>query len=253
VWQIPLTHRVGNGYVYSSKFIGEEAAGRELAGLLGVGLDTLQPRLLKMKVGRRTRCWQGNCIAMGLASGFVEPLESTGIFLIQRGLALLLSYFPDLAFEPHLARRYNERMAATYDEIRDFIVAHYALTQRTDSAFWSANRNLVLPDSLRALLDAYDGTGVVEPVEYAMFPASSWYCILAGQRRLPRSYHRGADLSDFSQVRSILEGIRGTHDKLAATLPGHRDYIEMLNRGDPARRALQTQKAADTAATGGIG
>jgi tryptophan halogenase len=253
VWQIPLTHRVGNGYVYSSKFIGEEQAGRELAGLLGVGVEELQPRLLKMKVGRRTRCWQGNCIAMGLASGFVEPLESTGIFVIQRALALLLAYFPDLGFEPHLARRFNERMAATYDEIRDFIVAHYCLTRRDDTAFWSAYRNLALPDSLRALLEAYDRTGVVEPVEYAMFPASSWYCILSGQRRLPRTYHRGADLSDFSQVRKILEDIRGAHDKLAAALPPHRAYIEMLNRGDPQRRALPAQAAADTAATGGIG
>jgi tryptophan halogenase len=253
VWQIPLTHRVGNGYVYSSKFLDEEAAGRELAGLLGVSLDVLQPRLLKMKVGRRTRSWQGNCIAMGLAAGFVEPLESTGIFVIQRALALLLTYFPDLGFEPHLARRFNERMAATYDEIRDFILAHYVLTRRDDSPFWNAYRNLALPDSLRELLEVYDRTGVIEPVEYAMFPAPSWYCILTGQRRLPLSYHRGADLSDFSQVRSILDGIRGAHDKLAASLPAHRAYIEMLNRGDPARRELHGEPTAHTAATGGIG
>jgi tryptophan halogenase len=253
VWQIPLTHRVGNGYVYSSKFLGEEAAGRELAALLGVGLDVLQPRMLKMKVGRRTRCWQGNCIAIGLASGFVEPIESTGIFIIQRALALLLSYFPDLDFEPHLARRYNERMAATYDEIRDFILAHYVLTRRDDSPFWNAYRNLALPDSLRELLEVYDRTGLVEPVEHAMFPAASWYCILAGQRRLPSGAHAGAELSRFTQVRGILDAIREQNARLAQTLPGHRDYIEMLNRGDPARRALQTEKAADTAATGGIG
>src|SRR4051812_39447093 len=253
VWQIPLTHRVGNGYVYSSKFIGEDAAGRELAGHLGVELDALQPRGLKMRVGRRTRCWQGNCIAMGLASGFVEPIESSGIFIIQRGLALLLSYFPDLDFDPNLARRYNERMAATYDEIRDFILAHYVLTRRTDTAFWRAYREVPLTDSLRDLLEMYDRTGLVEPVEYAMFPASSWYCILTGQHRLPRSYHHGADLSDFSQVRAILGDIRAAHARLAQSLPSHRSYIEMLNRGDPARRSLQTARASDTAATGGIG
>jgi tryptophan 7-halogenase len=253
VWQIPLTHRVGNGYVFSSKFIGEQAAGRELAARLGVGLDELEPRLLKMKVGRRTRCWQGNCIAMGLASGFVEPIESTGIFVIQRALALLLTYFPDLDFEPHLARRYNERMARTYDEIRDFILAHYVLTRRDDSAFWNACRGLALPDSLRELLEVYDRTGLVEPVEHAMFPAPSWYCILAGQRRLPSGAHAGAELSGFTQVRAILDSIREQNARLAQTLPGHRDYIEMLNRGDPARRALQTAKATDTAATGGIG
>jgi tryptophan halogenase len=252
IWQIPLTQRVGNGYVYSSKFIGEEAAGRELAGLVGVEPDALQPRMLKMRVGRRTRAWQGNCIAMGLASGFVEPLESTGIFIIQRGLALLLTYFPDLGFDPHLARRYNERMAATYDEIRDFILAHYVLTRRTDSAFWRAYRELPLPDSLAALLEAYDRTGVVEPVEHAMFPAPSWYCILAGQHRLPRRYHRGADLSDFGQVRRILADIRAAHARVAASLPAHRDYIEMLNRRDPAHQRVEVAAAADTAASAGI-
>jgi len=253
IWQIPLTHRVGNGYVYCSKFIAEEAAGRELAGHLGVSLEALQPRGLKMRVGRRTRTWQGNCIALGLASGFVEPIESTGIFLIQRGLALLLTYFPDLDFDESLARRYNERMAATYDEIRDFIVTHYVLTKRTDSAFWNACRELPLPDSLREVLELYDRTGLVEPVEYAMFPAPSWYCILTGLQRLPRSYHRAADLSDFSQVRSILEGIRGAHEKVAASLPPHRAYIEMLNRGDPQCRALPAAATQHTAATGGIG
>jgi tryptophan 7-halogenase len=253
VWQIPLTQRVGNGYVYSSKFIDEDAAGRELAGLLGVEQDALQPRGLKMRVGRRTRCWQGNCVAIGLASGFVEPIESSGIFIIQRGLALLLSYFPDLDFDPTLARRYNERMAATYDEIRDFILAHYVLTRRSDSAFWRAYREMPLTDSLRELLEVYERTGLVEPVEHAMFPASSWYCILTGQHRLPRSYHRGADLSDFSQVRTILEDIRGAHARLAQSLPSHRSYIEMLNRGDPALRALPPAAASGSAATAGIG
>lgn len=253
IWQIPLTHRVGNGYVYSSKFIGEDAAGRELAGLLGVDLDVLQPRGLKMKVGRRTRSWQGNCIAMGLASGFVEPIESTGIFIIQRGLALLLTYFPDLDFDPNLARRYNQRMAATYDEIRDFILAHYVLTKRSDSAFWNACREVPLPDSLRELLQVYDRTGVVEPVEYAMFPAPSWYCILAGQHRLPHIYRRGADLSDFSQVRRILDDIRAANARLAKSLPSHRGYIEMLNRGDAARREPEPAPPPGSAATGGIG
>jgi tryptophan 7-halogenase len=252
-WQIPLTQRVGNGYVYSSKFLGEEAAGHELAGLLGVKLETLQPRLLKMKVGRRTHCWLGNCIAIGLASGFVEPLESTGIFAIQRSLALLLTYFPDLDFQPHLARRYNQRMAATYDEIRDFILAHYVLTRRDDTPFWNAYRGLALPDSLRELLEAYDRTGLVEPVEHAVFPAPSWYAILAGQRRLPSGAHAGAELSSFAQVRGILEAIRAQNARLAQTLPGHRDYIEMLNRGDPGRRVLETAKMTDSAATGGIG
>lgn len=241
VWQIPLTHRVGNGYVFCSRYLSDDAAGRELAGLLNVELDKLQPRAIKMRVGRRENSWRGNCIAVGLASGFVEPLESTGIFLIQRSIALLLSYFPDNGYDPRLVRRYNERMAATYDEIRDFILAHYVLSQRADSPFWNDYRNIALPDSLRHLLEMYDHTGHVEPVEYAMFPEPSWYSILAGQRRLPRTYHRGADLSDEFKVRQILESIKKTHDRIAESLPSHRSFIEVLNSGKGARPAPAAQ------------
>ena len=254
VWQIGLTSRVGNGYVYGSRFTGEDAAAQELSAFLGVDLDVLQPRLLKMKVGRRTRFWIGNCIAMGLSSGFVEPIESTGIFAIQRGLALLLTYFPDMDFDPHLARRYNERMAAMYDEIRDFIVAHYCLTQRTDTAFWRANRDLVLPDSLAAKLEAYDRTGLIEVVEHAVFPPPSWYCILSGMGRLPRRHFGGADLSDFAQVRAILATIRRNNAQLAQTLPSHLDFVERVHQSRAAQRPVQPSVAAmAVAATAGIG
>jgi tryptophan halogenase len=231
-WQIPLTHRVGNGYVYCSRFISDEDAAAELARLLGVEAERMQHRVIPMRVGRRDRFWRANCIAVGLASGFVEPLESTGIFLIQRGIALLMNYFPDLTFDPHLARRYNERMAATYEEIRDFILLHYVLSRRSDSAFWNEYRGMRLPDTLAHVLEVYEHTGTVEPVEYAMFPEPSWYCILAGHHRLPRTYHTGADLSDFTKVRHIMEAIRTTNDRVAQSLPPHRALIEALNAGD---------------------
>jgi len=254
VWQIPLTTRMGNGYVFSSRYIGEDAAARELAETLGVAPDALQARLLKLRVGRRTRFWRGNCIAMGLASGFVEPLESTGIFIIQRGLALLLTYFPDMDFEPRLAQRYNERMGATYDEIRDFILAHYCLTQRSGSAFWTAYREMPIPKSLRHLLETYDATGLVETVEHAMFPPASWYCIFTGMRRLPTRYHRGADLSDFSQVRAILESIKASHAQLAQALPPHRVLVERINQGASLARSSEAAVlASNVAASGGIG
>jgi tryptophan halogenase len=252
VWQIPLSHRVGNGYVYSSRHASEDAAGQDLARLLGTDVDMLQPRPLRMRVGRRSRSWIANCIAVGLASGFIEPLESTGIFLIQRSLALLLTYFPDTAFEPHLARRYNERMAATYDEIRDFILAHYVLSERADSAFWRDYRALALPDSLAALLERYDRTGIVETPEYAMFPPPSWYCILAGMGRLPRTHHAGAELSDYGKVRSILSDILAGNEQLARQLPAHRAYLEALSRAEVARRAAAAGAAAE-AARAGIG
>jgi tryptophan 7-halogenase len=229
MWQIPLTQRTGNGYVFSSRFIDEGAAAREMAARLGVDAERFAPRLLRMKVGRREQFWRANCIAIGLASGFVEPLESTGIFVIQRGLALLLSYFPDCSFQPHLARRYNERMAATYEEIRDFIVLHYVLSSRADSPFWREYRALELPDSLRALLELYDATGLVEPPEYAMFPEPSWYSILAGHGRLPRAPHAGIQLSDPEKVRHIMAFVKSENEKLASALPSHLAYIRALN------------------------
>ena len=229
MWQIPLTQRTGNGYVFSSRFIDEGAAAREMAARLGVDAERLAPRLLRMKVGRRDKFWRANCIAVGLASGFVEPLESTGIFVIQRGLALLLSYFPDTGFEPHLARRYNERMAATYEEIRDFIVLHYVLSSRADSPFWREYRALKLPASLQSLLELYDATGLVEPPEFAMFPEPSWYSILAGHGRLPRAAPSGIGLSDPEKVRHIMAYVKRENEKLASTLPSHLAYIKALN------------------------
>jgi tryptophan halogenase len=253
VWQIPLAHRAGNGYVYSSRHLSEDDAAREFAGLLGADADALQPRTLRMRVGRRSRSWIANCIAVGLASGFIEPLESTGIFLIQRSLALLLTYFPDTAFEPHLARRYNERMAATYDEIRDFILAHYVLSERADSAFWRDVRALALPDSLRELFERYERTGIVETQEYAMFPSPSWYCILVGMGRLPRTHHAGAELSDYGKVRAILADILAANERVARDLPAHADYVAALHRAEVEQRAPRAGAAADAAARVGIG
>lgn len=253
VWRIALSNRVGNGYVYCSRYIKEEAARLEMARLLGEDPAKFDPRLIRMKVGRRQRFWLGNCVAVGLASGFVEPIESTGIFLIQRALSLLLTYFPDSGFEPQLAQRYNERMAATYDEIRDFILAHYVLSRREDSAFWRDYRALALPDSLRALLELYDRTGRVEPVQFAMFPSTSWYCILAGQRRLPQALHGAADLADFAKVRHILGLIRTSHAKLAPSMPAHRSYIEAVNGAGAAPRPAAAGEVSDAAASAGIG
>jgi tryptophan halogenase len=251
-WQIPLSHRVGNGYVYCSRHIEDEAAALELSRFLNVDLDRLQPRKLHMRIGHRKRFWQGNCVAVGLASGFVEPLESTGIFLIQRSLALLLEYFPDTAFEPHLALRYDERMRSTYEEVRDFIVLHYVLTGRRDTEFWRDYAQLALPESVETMLRAYDATSLVEVREHAMFPASSWYCILAGHGRYPRRHHPAADLSNFDTVRTILDAIRRQNRAMADAMPQHREYIERLNRGDVKRLPDPVRGGASNAARQGI-
>lgn len=228
-WQIPLAHRVGNGYVYCSRFIEQDVATRELAGVLGIDPDKLEPRALKMRIGHRRNFWRGNCIAIGLASGFVEPLESTGLMLIQRGLEVLLEYFPDRSFDPEFVRRYNLRMQANYEEIRDFILLHYVLTQRTDSPFWNAYRNLPLPDSLVELMQTYLRTGVIEIPRHSVFRESSWYSILSGLNRLPRTHHPRAELSDFDKIRQILGAILRGNRETAGALPLHKAYIESIN------------------------
>ena len=228
-WQIPLSHRVGNGYVYSSRFCDDASAARELAGLLHVDPSGFNPRAIAMRIGHRRNFWLANCVAIGLAAGFVEPLESTGLFLIQRGLGLLMDYFPDRSFDPRLAQRYNHRMGEAYEEVRDFILLHYVLSRREDSRFWTQYRHMSLPDSLRETLELYDRTGLVEPARNALFQESSWYSILSGQNRLPRTHHRRADLSDFAKVRHIMSVIKDGNHKLVQTLPSHRAYIDRIN------------------------
>lgn len=250
-WQIPLTHRMGNGYVYCSRYASEEQALREFATYLQADPERLEPRLLRMRVGHRKRFWQGNCIAVGLASGFLEPLESTGIFLVQRALALLLTYFPDSRYAPDLARRYNERMRETYEESRDFILAHYVLSRRDDTPFWRDYRAAALPETLRSTLEMYRDTGIVEPVQHAVFPEASWYAILAGQRCLPRTHHSGADLSDFGKVRAIMRAIREQNAQYCAALPAHEAYIAALNQSRE-RRVHETETTVFESAMRGL-
>ncbi len=238
-WRIPLSTRVGNGYVYSSKFLDDDAAVEEFARHLNVDPSVLPLRPLKMRVGRRRNFWLGNCIAVGLSSGFVEPLESTGIFVIQRSLALLMTYFPDMGFDSSLIRRYNERMVATYEEIRDFIVLHYILTRRTDTEFWRAYPKIDISDELAAQLELYRRSGRIEPATYAMFPEPSWYSILAGHHHLPSTYNRGADLSDATKVRHILAAIRSGNDEIARHMPLHSEFIKRLNN----RQTTEPQRA----------
>jgi tryptophan halogenase len=152
-WRIPLSHRTGCGYVYSSRFISKEDAEKEFLAHTGADPDLSDPRHIAMRIGRRENFWRHNCLAIGLASGFLEPLESTGLFLIQKGVEKFLDHFPDKTFDPSLIRHYNAQMGEVYEEMRDFIILHYALNQREDNGFWRANREAIMPSSLSRTLD----------------------------------------------------------------------------------------------------
>jgi len=230
VWRIPLNNRVGCGYVYSSSHVGDEAAARELLDYAAVPDGAaLEPRLLNMRVGRRQDFWVKNCVSVGLASGFIEPLESTGIFFIQRSLELLTEYFPDRSFDHALLASYNRRMSDIYDDVRDFVVLHYLLNRRDDKPFWRDSKSIALPDSLRARLELYDEIGIVEPVRSTPFRETSWYCILAGGQRLPRRSLPPIYFPEMPEILDLLGKVKTQNAKLAAALPSHRALMEVVH------------------------
>jgi tryptophan halogenase len=229
-WKIPLSNRTGNGYIFSSAHLSSDAAIEALVGQAGLrrarGAD---PRLLKFRVGRRTNFWLRNCVSVGPASGFVEPLESTGIHLIQQAIMLLVGYMPDRRFDDALRRAYNTKMAAIFDEVRDFIVLHYILAQR-DEPFWRDARNVAVPDTLRESLAVYDETGRIESSRLQLFPESSYFFILSGHGRLPRRLTIEADLAHAGEIWQLLDRIREEGSQFVARMPGHRAFLSELHR-----------------------
>lgn len=231
IWRIPLSHRVGSGYVYASRFVDDERAADTLLRFHPPRQGLQPPRTLRMRIGRRTRFWRGNCVAIGLAAGFVEPLESTGLFLIQRGIELLGECLPGPRIEPELRRLYDERMGEVMDEVRDFIVLHYLLSERGDTPFWRAARAVDPGDSLRRTLQRYDALGQVDDRGHALFAEASWHAICAGFGRLPRAPLPASELSDFDGVLQVLAKIRAQNEGLVQALPRHEAVVAALGRG----------------------
>ena len=230
MWRITLSSRTGSGYVYSSAHLSSEAATEALIAQSGLRKTrAADPRLISIRIGRRTKFWVGNCISVGLASGFIEPLELTGIHLIQKAVMLLTDYMPDRNFDDALRNAYNDRMAATYDEVRDFIILHYLLTQR-EEPFWQDARNVPLPDTLRESLALYDETGRLHGPRLQLFPETSYYFILSGNGRLPRRPIIEADVAPANEIWHLLDRIREENRQLAAGMPSHAGYIAELHR-----------------------
>jgi tryptophan halogenase len=229
-WKIPLSSRTGNGYVFSSAHLSSDAAADALVQQSGLrGARGADPRLIKFRVGRRTNFWLRNCISIGLSSGFVEPLESTGIHLIQRAIMLLVDYMPDRHFNDALRAAYNRRMAGLYDEVRDFIMLHYILTSR-DEPFWRDSRNVPVTDTLRESLALYAESGRIETPRLQVFTESSYFFILSGNGRLPRRPILEADLAPPGEIRHILDQVRRENHEFAARMPAHVATLTELHR-----------------------
>ncbi|MFN0023699.1 MAG: tryptophan halogenase family protein [Parvularculaceae bacterium] len=223
-WRIPLQHRVGNGHVYSSRHISDDEAAAVLTANLE-GELLAQPRFLKFTTGMRKRQWVRNCVSLGLASGFLEPLESTSIHLIQAGISRLVSMFPDRHFDPALIDEFNRQSRFEFERIRDFIILHYHANERDDSAFWIERRETPVPDALRAKIDLFRRTGRIYREHEELFTEQGWLQVLIGQRIAPASHHPLADQLDEAQLTEFLGNIRTLIDRAASAAPAHRDYI----------------------------
>ena len=223
-WRIPLQHRTGNGHVYCSRFMSDDEATRVLLeGLDTPALD--QPRQLRFTTGRRRQSWVRNCVALGLAAGFVEPLESTSIQLIMDGVGRLIEYFPDRDFAPALAAQYNRRMASQYESIRDFIVMHYKLTARTDSEFWRHCAALPVPDTLQHQVELFRASGRVAIFDPDGFAEPSFISIMFGLGVTPQAWSPFIDRIDEAALRAHFARLRHAIAGTVGAMPDHADYI----------------------------
>ncbi|RYG01778.1 MAG: tryptophan 7-halogenase, partial [Chitinophagaceae bacterium] len=230
-WKIPLVNRYGNGYVYSSEFVTPEDAESELRASLGVDSDNMPARHLKMRVGRREVHWKNNCLAVGLSQGFIEPLEATALMLVQFTIEIFADNY-SFADSIDIAQSVvNKKINKMFDGVRDYIVAHYHLNNRVDTAYWIANReHKNHSDSLIAILDAWDRgldfeARLTELRETQVYMRPSWYCLLAGMGRFPTPEKLSKNIGNIND--SI--GIRKNCDTLAYSLfPSHREYLKEI-------------------------
>ncbi|MBA4045889.1 MAG: tryptophan halogenase [Erythrobacter sp.] len=235
-WRIPLQHRTGNGHVYSSGFITDDAA----ADTLLAGLDTKalgDPRPIRFTTGRRQAFWAHNCVALGLASGFLEPLESTSIHLIQSHVSRLIQIFPRNRNAEAERAEYNRRCTAEFEQIRDFLILHYHQTAREDSEFWRYCKNMSVPESLTQKLALFAASGRVGRDADDLFRDASWVQVMLGQGIMPADYDPMADQIAPPQLDEFLGSLRTLITRAVASLPTHEDYLKQHCAADPATLA----------------
>ncbi|WP_129641127.1 tryptophan halogenase family protein [Peristeroidobacter agariperforans] len=224
-WRIPLQHRVGNGMVYCSRYISDEQAKQSLLANIEGKVRT-EPRVIKFKPGQRRQTWVKNCVAVGLASGFIEPLESTSIHLIGRSIIRLLQMFPGTGINPSDIAEFNRQTVAELEHIRDFIVLHYHVTNRQDTPFWNACRTMEIPASLQHRIDLFRETGRVFRLQNELFAENSWIQVMLGQGIVPKQYHQVADLMGDAELSRFLDQIKSQVDNTVLQLPKHQAYVE---------------------------
>ena len=224
-WRIPLQHRTGNGHVYCSEFISDdEATAILLANLDGELIS--DPKLLRFVTGRRKKVWNRNVLALGLAAGFMEPLESTSLHLVQTGLARLITHFPDKRFHEADIQAFNDRTILEYERVRDFLVLHYSATNRSDTPFWRHCQAIERPPHLRQKIAQFQSSGRLFEDRSDLFSEASWLAVMYGQGIVPQGYNPMTDKAGSEKVGEILAQIYQTILNSAEAMPTHQDFID---------------------------
>ena len=223
-WRIPLQHRTGNGHVYSSAYLSDdEATAQLLGGLEGEALA--DPRPIRFTTGRRERFWDRNVVGLGLASGFLEPLESTSIHLIQSHVNRLVSLFPTTGDHAAARDEYNHQCSVEMAQVRDFIVLHYHLTRRDDTPFWNDCREMPVPERLSRAMRLFAETGRIVREPDDLFREASWLMVMHGQGIEPRGHSPMADALPEDQLAEFLANVRTLCAQAAGSLPSHEAFL----------------------------
>ncbi|TWX70440.1 tryptophan halogenase family protein [Colwellia sp. C1TZA3] len=224
-WQIPLQNRMGNGVVFCSKHLSDEDAKELLLNNIEGELLN-EPRVIKFKTGTRRKHWNKNCVAVGLSSGFIEPLESTSIHLIQQSIIRLMQNLPSKNMEQANIDDFNNKMRFEIDNIRDFIVLHYHVTQRADSPFWRYCKNMEIPETLQQRIDLFIENGNAYKTERELFGETSWIQVMIGQGLMPKYYHQIVNMMSDTELKSFLDNIKMTIERRVNSFPDHNEFIK---------------------------
>ncbi len=223
-WRIPLQHRQGNGIVYCSRYLDKDAALERLFSSVE-GERLTQPNFIRFTTGARTKQWHRNCIAIGLAGGFMEPLESTSIHLIQRAILRLVRMFPMGEVSERDVAEFNDQQMTDMEQIRDFLILHYNATERRDSPFWRQCADMAIPESLTHKIELFRETGRVFRKNEELFVENSWVQVMMGQGIMPHAYHPVATKLSDAELDHLLSGLRDNVAKTVANLPDHHAYV----------------------------
>jgi tryptophan 7-halogenase len=223
-WRIPLQHRIGNGHVFSSRHISEDEATAQLMAHLD-GRPLAEPRPLRFVTGKRKKLWNKNVVAVGLASGFLEPLESTSLYLVQSSISRLIHFFPDTGFDSATIDEHNRQADEEFERVRDFIILHYHLTRRDDTPFWRQVRDMEIPQTLARKMALFGQSARLHRSHLDIFTEESWLQVMLGQGLEPRAYHPLAELLTEDECRYFLSSIEQGVARQAQAMPTHAEFI----------------------------